>query len=96
MDGAGFTAPMVLPGNYTVKLKVKDKEYSGIIKCVHDEANKDLTMDDRLMVYTKAMQLQSIYNQVNNTIDSINIIQTGLKEDSVAYAKKQKCASIPF
>lgn len=89
MDGAGFTAPMVLPGNYTVKLKVKDKEYSGTIKCVHDEANKDLTMDDRLLVFAKAMQLQSIYNQVNNTIDSINIIQTGLKEDSLAYAKNK-------
>ena len=89
MDGAGFTSPMVLPGNYTVKLKVKDKEYSGTIKCVHDDANKDLTMDDRLMVYSKAMQLQSIYNQVNNTIDSINIIQTGLKEDTVAYSKNK-------
>ena len=28
MDGAGFTAPMVLPGTYTIKLKVKDGLFS--------------------------------------------------------------------
>ena len=89
MDYAGFVAPMVLPGNYTVKLKVKDKEYTGTIKCVHDEKNKDLTSEDRLLVYNKALQLQTLYNQVNNTIDSINIIQRGLKEDSIVYAKNK-------
>lgn len=89
MDGAGFTAPMVLPGNYVVKIKVKDKEYTGNIKCVHDADNKDLTMDDRLMVYAKSMQLQNLYNNLNNLVDSINFIQTGLKEDSVAYAKNK-------
>ena len=89
MDGAGFTAPMVLPGNYIVKIKVKDKEYTGNIKCVHDADNKDLTMDDRLMVYTKSMQLQNLYVNLNNLVDSINIIQTGLKEDSVDYAKNK-------
>jgi hypothetical protein len=89
MDAAGFTAPTVLPGNYTVKIKVKDKEYSGIIKCVHDADNKDLSMEDRVQVYNKSMQLQTLYNQVNNLIDSINIIQTGLKQDSLSYAKNK-------
>lgn len=89
MDGAGFTAPMVLPGNYTVKIKVVDKEYVGAIKCVHDESNKDLTLEDRILVHTKAMQLQSLYNKVNTSIDSINRIQKGLKEDSLAYSKSK-------
>lgn len=89
MDYAGFTAPMVLPGNYTVKIKVKDKDYTGTIKCIHDAENKDLSTDDRLLVYNKALQLQTLYNQVNNTVDSINVIQRGLKEDSVAYLKNK-------
>lgn len=89
MDIAGFMAPMVLPGNYTVKVKLNDKDYTAPIKCVHDESNKDLTPEDRLLVYNKALQLQTLYNQVNNTVDSINIIQKGLKEDSVSYSKNK-------
>ncbi len=89
MDVAGFTAPMVLPGNYTVKVKVKDKDYTGTIKCIHDNENKDLSPEDRLLVYNKALQLQTLYNQVNNTVDSINIIQKGLKEDSTTYSKNK-------
>lgn len=92
-DGAGFTAPMVLPGIYTIKIKVKDKEYSGTVKCIHDEANKDLTLEDRKLVYEKAMEVQTLYNNVNNTIDSISFYQKSLKEDTVAY-KKNKNAQI--
>ncbi|MBK7667305.1 MAG: hypothetical protein IPJ32_08130 [Sphingobacteriaceae bacterium] len=75
MDGAGFTAPMVLPGTYTIKIKVKDKEYTSTVKCIHDEANKDLTLEDRKLVYEKAMLIQTMYNNVNNTIDSISFYQ---------------------
>src|SRR5205085_8732560 len=53
MDGAGFTAPMVLPGTYTVKLIVNDKTYTNKVNCVHDEVNKDLSKDDRKLVYEK-------------------------------------------
>lgn len=94
-DGAGFTAPMVLPGNYTVKLKVKDKEYTGTIKCVHDEENKDLSIEDRKLVYERSMQLQKLYNSVNNTIDSISYYQKSLKADTVAF-KKNSNAKVFF
>ena len=66
MDGAGFTAPMVLPGTYTIKLKIKDKEYTSTVKCVHDVSNKDLSEVDRKLVYEKAILLQSLYNSLNN------------------------------
>jgi len=89
MDGAGFTAPMVLPGKYSVKLIVKDKEYEGALNCVHDENNKDLSIDDRKTVYEKSMQLQSLYNDVNKIIDSINFIQTQLKADSITFSKNK-------
>lgn len=89
MDGAGFTAPMVLPGTYTVKLKVKDKEYVSKVNCVHDTANKNLSLEDRKLVHAKAMELQNLYNRVNNSIDTINYYQKLLKSDSVAYTKRK-------
>ncbi len=89
MEGAGFTAPMVMPGTYTLKLKIKDKEYTSTVNCVHDAANKDLSLADRKLVYEKAMQLQNLFNQVNKSIDSISGIQTKLKSDSVAYNKSK-------
>ncbi len=89
LDGAGFAAPMVLPGKYTVKLKIKDKDYLSAVNCVSDESNKDYTLEDRKLVYEKAMALQGLYNQVNNSIDSINFYQKLLKMDSTAYSKNK-------
>ncbi|HAD33914.1 MAG TPA: glycosyl hydrolase [Chitinophagaceae bacterium] len=89
MDAGGFNAPMVLPGNYTAKLKIKDKEYTTKIKCVHDENNKDLSVNDRKLVHEKSMQLQKLFNQVNDRIDSIAAIQKRLKADTVKFAKKK-------
>lgn len=89
LDGAGFTAPMVLPGTYTIKLKVKDQVYTSTVNCVHDAENKDLSLEDRKLVYAKAMELQGLYNEVNRSIDSINYYQTLLKSDSVAYTKRK-------
>lgn len=89
MDGAGFTAPMVLPGTYTLKLKVKDKIYTSTVNCIHDAENKNLSLEDRKLVYAKAMELQGLYNNVNTSIDTINYYQGLLKSDSVAYAKRK-------
>jgi photosystem II stability/assembly factor-like uncharacterized protein len=89
MDGAGFTSPMVLPGTYTLKLKVKDKVYTSTVNCVHDAENKNLSLEDRKLVYAKAMELQGLYNKVNNSIDTVNYYQGLLKSDSVAYTKRK-------
>ncbi|MCW3077229.1 MAG: glycosyl hydrolase [Bacteroidetes bacterium] len=89
MDGAGFTAPMVLPGNYTVKLKVNETEYNSPLKCIHDEENKDLSLEDRKLVHQKAIQLQKMYTQINNTIDTISYYQNSLKADTIAFSKNK-------
>ncbi len=89
MDFAGFTAPMVLPGVYSIKIKVKDQEYTSTVKCVHDKNNADLNENDRQLVYTKAMELQTLYKNVNARIDSINLYQTSLKADSVWFNKNK-------
>jgi len=90
MDGAGFTAPMVLPGKYTLKLIVNDKVYTSTFNCVHDTSNKEFSIEKRKLVYDKAMQILALYNQVNHSVDSINTIQTILKSDSVAFSKRKQ------
>ncbi len=89
MDGAGFSAPTVLPGVYTLKLKVNDKEYISKVTCIHNKENKDLTPEDAKLVYAKAIELQTLYNNINNSIDSISYYQKGLKADTVAFAKNK-------
>lgn len=88
-DGAGFTSPMVLPGNYKLVLKINDKEYKSVIQCVHDTQNKDLTENDRKLVYDKAMQLQQLYNNVNTTAEQIRTRQTALSKDTTVSSKKK-------
>ena len=88
-DYGGFVAPMVLPGTYTIKLKIKDKEYTGKVNCVHDSTNKDLTFADRKMVYDNSTRLLNLYNSVNNLIDSVSSYQSNLKKDSVAFSKNK-------
>jgi hypothetical protein len=95
MDGAGFTAPMVLPGTYTIKLKIKDKEYLSSVKCVHDNNNKDLSVTDRKLVYDKAISLQNLYTKLANTIDTIANLQAKLMADTVAF-KKSKSSKVIY
>lgn len=82
IDQAGFVAPMVLPGEYTIKLKVADKIYEGKVRCVHDPENIDLSEQDRQLVYDKSMYLQSLYRKVNADIDTISYFQNKMKADS--------------
>jgi photosystem II stability/assembly factor-like uncharacterized protein len=89
MDLAGFSSPMVLPGTYTLKLKVNDKDYTSTVKCVHDTENKDLSEEDAKIVYAKAMEMQTLYNNINSTIDSISYFQKNMKADTVAFAKNK-------
>jgi photosystem II stability/assembly factor-like uncharacterized protein len=89
MDMAGFSAPMVLPGTYILKLKVNEKEYFGKVNCVHDINNKDLSLEDRKLVYFKAMELQYLHKDISNLIDSISYYQTKLKADTLAFSKNK-------
>ena len=88
-DATGFIAPMVLPGTYTLKLKVNDREFSQTFNCVHDSANKELSPGDRSLVYTKAMQLKKLYTEINQTADSISWYQQKLKSDTVSFGKNK-------
>lgn len=79
IDFGGFLAPEVLPGDYTVKLKIGDKEYSKKITLVHDVKNKEFTLADRQQQYKAAMQLYNLHESLAATVDSINNKQRMIK-----------------
>ena len=80
IDNSGFFAPMVLPGDYTVKLKVAGKEYTSPLKLVHDPAQKNFSLEDRKQQYKTAMKIYSMHEQLANVVDDINGKQKMLKK----------------
>ncbi len=81
IDFGGFIAPMVLPGDYTVKIKTKDKEYTQTIKLVHDEKNKDFSLADRQLQYKTAMLLYKMHEELAAAVDDINEKQKMIKDN---------------
>jgi len=79
-DFGSLVAPMVLPGNYTVKLKVGDKEYAQQVRLVHDSANRQFSVQDRQMQYATAMRLYHFHEDLAGTVDHINDDQKILSE----------------
>ena len=80
LDFSGFLAPMVLPGDYTIKLKVGDSVYTSKVKLVHDASNKDFTLEDRKLQYKVAMDLYKQHEQLAVVVDTINARQKLIKE----------------
>ncbi|MBI3137464.1 MAG: glycosyl hydrolase [Sphingobacteriales bacterium] len=81
LDFSGFLAPMVLPGEYTVKLKVADSVYTTRLKLVHDPADKNFTIEDRKKQYKTAMDLYQLHERLATLVDSINDRQKILKDN---------------
>lgn len=79
MDNSGFFAPMVLPGDYTVKLRVGSKEFAAPVKLVHDASRKDFTLQDRNLQYKTAMNIYSLHEQLAKVVDDINSKEKVLK-----------------
>ncbi len=81
VDFGAFVAPMVLPGDYTAKLKVGDKVYTKPLKLIHDPKNKDFTLQDRQLQYKTAMKLYNLHERLAAAVDSINAKQKLLREN---------------
>ncbi len=92
IDGGGFLGPMVLPGLYTVKLTIGQKEYSGSLTLVHDSSNKDFSYSDRKLQYDIAMQCYTMHERLAHVVDDINAKQIWIKQhvDSVGDKKQRK------
>ncbi|MBC7850971.1 MAG: glycosyl hydrolase [Chitinophagaceae bacterium] len=89
MDYGGFIAPMVLPGEYSIKLKIGDKEYPSNITLVHNDANKDFTMEDRVQQHKVATDIYNMHEQLAKTVDDINARQKMLKENITRVKSKK-------
>lgn len=81
IDMSGFIAPMVLPGTYTLKLKVGDSVYTSKVKLVHDAADKSFTLDDRKKQYKAAMDLYALHERLAMLVDTISDRQKLLKDN---------------
>ncbi|MBS1689761.1 MAG: hypothetical protein JSS96_13620 [Bacteroidetes bacterium] len=85
-DFGGFVAPMVMPGTYTVKLKVADKEYSSQLTMIHDATNKNFSEADRELQYKTAMNLYHMHEQLYQLVEKINTAEKMIK-DTLATVK---------
>ncbi len=92
MDYGSFIAPLVMPGTYTVKLKVGDKEYTSKLQMVHNTANPLFTEVDRSVQHTTAMQLYHMHEQLYELVNKINADQARIKSnlDSITQPKAKK------
>jgi photosystem II stability/assembly factor-like uncharacterized protein len=77
-DFSGFTAPMVLPGEYVIKVKVADKVYDSKLE-LRAEPKSDFTIPDRVAQYNTAMKLYNMHEQLAKVSDDVSRKQKGLK-----------------
>ncbi len=77
-DFSGFTAPMILPGDYTVKVKVADKVYESKMKLTAEQ-NPNFTLADREAQYNTAMELYKMHEELAVLSDEVSGKQKGLK-----------------
>jgi len=89
LDGGAFLAPMVMPGTYTAKLKIGDKEYNTPVILNHDTANHAFTMADRELQYKTAMELYNLHEQLYAVVEKINADQRTLKTATAQDAKSK-------
>lgn len=79
MDYGGFVAPIVLPGEYTVKIKVGEKVYENKMLMQRDK-NSELTENDMQVQYDVAMKLYDMHERLASLVDSITASQKTIKE----------------
>jgi photosystem II stability/assembly factor-like uncharacterized protein len=94
-DYSGFSAPMVLPGDYKVKIKMGDKEYDSDLKLVHNDDNKDYGTEDQQLLHQTVMQLYDLHEDLYALVEKINGEQKMISDnnDSVKTNKTKKLLS---
>ncbi|HSK12488.1 MAG TPA: hypothetical protein VK907_04685, partial [Phnomibacter sp.] len=78
LDFSAFTAPMVMPGSYTVKLSVSGKEYTQPLTLVHDDKGS-MTLAERKAQYEASMTLYGMQEELAQLVDTLTKTQTALK-----------------
>ncbi|NOT36225.1 MAG: glycosyl hydrolase [Saprospiraceae bacterium] len=71
LDFGAFASPEVLPGNYIIRLKAKNKEYYDTIQLKHID-EKNFNLEDRKLQYDIAMKYYNMHEALARTVDYIN------------------------
>ncbi|HXP52284.1 MAG TPA: hypothetical protein VN922_20170, partial [Bacteroidia bacterium] len=79
VDAGGFVAPMVLPGTYTVKLFIGDKEYKEPMIVVPDPADK-MTDADRQAQFDAGVKCMKMHEDLAKLVDKLNIVIDSVKQ----------------
>ena len=80
MDYGAFVAPIVLPGEYTVKIKVGDKYYENKMTMQRDEKST-MSLADMQAQFDAGMELYQMHEKLAKLVDSVNTTQKMLKEN---------------
>jgi len=91
-DNGGAIAPQVLPGNYTVTLKVGKDEYKQPFRLVHEESSS-FTLAERKAQYAAAMKLYNLHTSLASIVVGIADKQKTYKE-AVAKLKNKKSIAL--
>lgn len=94
LDASLFVAPMVPPGEYTVKLIVGNETYSQPLTLVHDNKS-GMTLAERETQYKAAMELYALQEKTADLINEILEMQKKVKpvSEDAAAAKKAKASA---
>ena len=71
VDYATFTAPAVLPGNYTVRMIKGTEVITQNIQLVHDESNPSFSLEDRKARHALSMQLYEMHKNLASLVDEL-------------------------
>ncbi len=93
-DNSSLIAPMVLPGTYTIKVTAAGKSYTTPVKVVHDDMNKDLSLEGQKELYENALKLASFHERLATVVEDVSRKQSVLRIaiDSSKEAKLKKAA----
>jgi photosystem II stability/assembly factor-like uncharacterized protein len=80
LDFGAFSAPMVMPGQYTIKLSVSGKEYTQPLTLIHDEKSSGMTLAEKRAQFDAAMRLYAMQEEVAELADTLSKTQNAIKE----------------
>jgi hypothetical protein len=92
MEQSAFVGMQVMPGTYSLKMKLNGKEYLHPLVFVHDATDQDFSNADRLLQYQTGMKLYAMSEKLSLLVDSImqkqQVVQKAI--DSSKNAKEKK------
>ena len=92
MEQSAFVGMQILPGNYTLKMKMNGKEFQHPLIFVHDSTDQEFKPADRQLQYQTGKKLYVMSEELSLLVDSIQNRQQKLQKsiDSAGNVKSKK------